>query len=288
VAISGTLGNDTLNGGPDIDVLYGLGGDGDDRLHGDEGNDSISGGAGSDDLTGGAGDDTLSGGVGSDQFYVWNGIADTSVDTIADFITGLGGDRLSISTWGWTSYTIGDNPFVSGHVRLTQAGANTLLEVDSDGSGSVATFRTVAILNNVTKSNPVAYNLDGFDPSAIGGTAADHSLIGGAGNDQIYGLDGNDTVNGLAGDDRLDGGAGNDVLNGGDGNDLLEGGTSYDVLIGGAGNATLDGGLGIDIVIQRHLIQAALEHLQKLPEIVRGLFGIRIALANQEQNVFIS
>ena len=32
----------------------------------------------------------------------------------------------------------------------------------------------------------------------------------------------------------------------------------------------------------------ALEHLQKLPEIVRGLFGIRIALANQEQNVFIS
>jgi hypothetical protein len=33
-----------------------------------------------------------------------------------------------------TNYTSGDNPFVSGHARLTQSGANTLFEVDPDGS----------------------------------------------------------------------------------------------------------------------------------------------------------
>ncbi|MBK8387424.1 MAG: hypothetical protein IPL11_18280 [Candidatus Accumulibacter sp.] len=239
MAISGTLGNDTLNGGPDIDVLYGLGGDGDDRLHGDEGNDSISGGAGSDDLTGGAGDDTLSGGVGSDEFYVYNGIADTSVDTITDFSAGLGGDRLSISTWRWTNYTIGDNPFVSGHTRLTQSGANTLVEVDLDGSVGAAMFRTVVILNNVTKSHLVADNLGGFDPNPIFGTAAADSLSGGAGNDEIYGLAGNDTLSGLAGHDRLYGGSGNDSISGGAG---------YDYFAGGAGDDTLDGGADSDWV----------------------------------------
>ncbi|MBK8387425.1 MAG: hypothetical protein IPL11_18285, partial [Candidatus Accumulibacter sp.] len=104
---------------------------------------------------------------------------------------------------GLTSYTIGDNPFVSGHARLTQSGANTLFEVDPDGSVGAAGFRTVAILNNVTKTHLVADNLDGFDPNAMAGTAAADSLTGSIGNDQIYGLAGNDTLNGLAGDDRL-------------------------------------------------------------------------------------
>jgi hypothetical protein len=97
----------------------------------------------------------------------------TSVDTITDFTAGVGGDRLSMPTWWLTNYTFMDNPFVSGHMRLTQSGANILFEVDQDGSVGAAGFRTVAILNNVTKSNLVADNLGGFDPNAIGGTAAD-------------------------------------------------------------------------------------------------------------------
>jgi Ca2+-binding RTX toxin-like protein len=92
-----------------------------------------------------------------------------------------GGDRLSMPTWGVTNYTSGDNPFVSGHARLTQSGANTLFEVDPDGSVGAAGFRTVAILNNVTKSHLVADNLGGFDPNAIRGTAAADSLTGGIG-----------------------------------------------------------------------------------------------------------
>jgi hypothetical protein len=70
-----------------------------------------------------------------------------------------------------------DNPFVSGHVRLTQSAANTLFEVDPDGSDGAGGFRTVAILNNVTRSNLVADNLGGFDPNPILGTAAADSLI---------------------------------------------------------------------------------------------------------------
>jgi Ca2+-binding RTX toxin-like protein len=228
--IYGLAGNDTLNGMAGDDRLYGDsgndvldGGDGNDQLDGNEGNDSMAGGAGIDILTSGAGDDTLTGDSGSDLFVIWNGPADTSVDLITDFSAGLGGDRLSMPTWAWTSYTRGDNPFVSGHARLTQSGANTLFEVDPDGSVGVAGFRTVAMLNNVTKSNLVAGNLGGFDPAPIFGTAVADSLTGSTDNDEIYGLAGNDTLSGLAGDDRLYGGADNDMLNGGTGSDDLTG-----------------------------------------------------------------
>ncbi len=244
--IMGTAAADSLSGGAGNDDIYGL-----------AGKDSVAGGGGSDTLTGGAGDDTLTGGAGSDYFRVWNGSADTSVDTITDFTAGLGGDRLSMPTWGWglNYYPYGDNPFASGHVRLTQSGANTLFEVDPDGTIGAAVFHTVAILNNVTRSLLVADNLDGFDPNAMGGTAAADSLSGGAGNDEIYGFAGNDTLSGLAGNDRLYGGSNNDVLNGGNGNDRLygnegndgmTGGAGYDSLTGGAGDDTLEGGDGVD------------------------------------------
>jgi Ca2+-binding RTX toxin-like protein len=229
--VNGLAGNDRLYGGSGNDMLNG--GEGFDTLMGDAGDDALYGGAGSDFLKGGAGDDTLTGGVDIDYFSVWNGSADTSVDTIIDFTAGPGGDQLSTPTTGLTNYTSGDNPFASGHVRLTQSGANTLFEVDPDGPDGAAGFRTLAILNNVTRNNLVAYNVGGFDPNPILGTAAADTLSGGAGNDEINGFAGNDTLNGLAGDDRLYGGSGNDRLNGGAG---------FDTLIGGAGNDTLDGG----------------------------------------------
>ncbi|MGO4441604.1 beta strand repeat-containing protein, partial [Rhizobium sp. RAF56] len=55
------------------------------------------------------------------------------------------------------------------------------------------------------------------------------SLVGGSGNDTIYGS---------AGDNILFGGAGNDTLVGGGGNNILNGGLGNDTMIGGAGNDT--------------------------------------------------
>ena len=61
------------------------------------------------------------------------------------------------------------------------------------------------------------------------------TLYGGNGNDAFIGGAGNDTLYGERGDDRLDGGTGNDRIEGGQGNDVLIGGAGDDVLVGGAG-----------------------------------------------------
>ena len=48
----------------------------------------------------------------------------------------------------------------------------------------------------------------------------------------------------------FDGGDGDDILIGGGGNDTIFGGNDDDVLIGGGGNDVLDGGPGDNVVIQ--------------------------------------
>ncbi|MBK7006356.1 MAG: hypothetical protein IPH37_15555 [Burkholderiales bacterium] len=123
-------------------------------------------------LYGGKGNDTLYGGKGSDTFEVWTSAAyasssyETSTDTIMDFTTGTDGDTLAIPTGWFTNYSAGSNPFTTGHARLTQSGSDTLLELDMDGTGS-GSFQTAMILKNVTKTNLVASNLNGFNPAVI-------------------------------------------------------------------------------------------------------------------------
>ncbi|MNI72528.1 Poly(beta-D-mannuronate) C5 epimerase 7 [compost metagenome] len=68
------------------------------------------------------------------------------------------------------------------------------------------------------------------------------TLMGGAGNDILFGQGGNDT---------LDGGKGNDMLLGGTGNDTLIGGQGNDMLIGGSGADTFvwkSGDIGSDVI----------------------------------------
>lgn len=93
-AVSGaTEGADTLIGGPDAEVLEGLGGadsirgmDGQDLVNGNGGNDTVGGGPGDDEVHGGQGDDDLNGGQGDDTVS-----GDRGDDTVAG---GLGADRF--------------------------------------------------------------------------------------------------------------------------------------------------------------------------------------------------
>ena len=62
--LNGTAGNDQISGGRGNDKLYGR--DGDDILLGGSGRDQLDGGAGNDYLFGGSGKDTLQGGTGVD------------------------------------------------------------------------------------------------------------------------------------------------------------------------------------------------------------------------------
>jgi large repetitive protein len=71
--VTGTNGDDILNGFSDIDILRGLagndlinGGSSSDTMYGDEGNDTLNGGSNNDFMDGGTGNDRLNGGSGDD------------------------------------------------------------------------------------------------------------------------------------------------------------------------------------------------------------------------------
>jgi Ca2+-binding RTX toxin-like protein len=141
---------DRLSGGPDDDVLSGNldpdrlhGGHGDDTLLGGAGDDLLDGAAGNDRLTGGAGDDQLDGGPGADQMrggpgsdgFGYARLADAG-DTILDFETGAGADRLELADLldGFDPATSDPDDFVS----LSEQAGDTEVGVNPDGQGADA------------------------------------------------------------------------------------------------------------------------------------------------------
>ncbi|WP_291298334.1 Ig-like domain-containing protein [Elioraea sp.] len=298
--LNGGEGNDTLNGGDGNDNLNGN--NGNDTLNGGEGNDTLDGDAGNDTLTGGDGDDinndyqgsntfdggagsdlvryasygpgvsTYAGGAGRDSYLVYPAwaVAGGVADIVTDFVGGQTGDVIGIESWNSFQNTggYGSDLFASGHLRLRQDGANTILDANRDGAGD--DWVAMLILQNVQASTLGIFNFryaqdnnTFFGPQATGlvyvgsdtndtttetinGTAENDTLSGGAGNDTLNGRYGNDTLNGDAGNDTLNGQEGDDSLNGGDGNDTLNGNAGNDTLDGGAGNDSLDGDAGND------------------------------------------
>jgi hypothetical protein len=139
--LEGNQASDELLGGPGDDALFGnvgpdrlFGGGGDDTLAGGFGADLIRGGAGDDQLTGGPGADRMRGGRGSDLFD-YDSLADAG-DTILDFATGMGGDRLFLADLleGFDPATSDVSAFVS----LTEPmdADATVVGVNADGQGA--------------------------------------------------------------------------------------------------------------------------------------------------------
>jgi Ca2+-binding RTX toxin-like protein len=99
-----------------------------------------------------------------------------------------------------------------------------------------------------------------IEQSVISGTAGNDILLGGTGNDELYGEgtmtsstleqviggSGNDLLYGEAGNDELYGDVGNDELYGGTGDDELFGNTGNDSLFGDVGSDTISGEAGDD------------------------------------------
>jgi Ca2+-binding RTX toxin-like protein len=154
---------------------------------------------------------------------------------ITDFVAGKGGDVLDVKDLmqnAATSYD-GTNPFATGHLKLEQSGADTLLKFDADGSGGTAqTALTIAVLKGVDASRITSSNF--------------YPMFGTPNNDVLDGTPASEKIYGIGGNDSLDGGGGDDTVDGGDGNDYVEGGAGDDEVIGGAGSDTLDGGEGED------------------------------------------
>ena len=83
LTVDGTEGNSQVTGGAKADsITTGTGAD------------TIVGGAGADTINGGTGADTITGGTGSDTLLLVGG------DTVTDFATGSGGDKIDVSNTG--------------------------------------------------------------------------------------------------------------------------------------------------------------------------------------------
>ncbi|HET6519958.1 MAG TPA: hypothetical protein VFG47_09060, partial [Geminicoccaceae bacterium] len=217
--ITGTLGDDTLEGTAQNDrvlglagrdLIAGLGGDDllfgnadPDHLLGGDGADVVVGGGDRDWLEGGAGDDRLGGGPGADWLY-----GDGGGDTLR------GADGADLLLGG------GGNDVLYGQAGDDQLGGDEGADLLFGGDGG----------------------------DVLRGGLDDDRLSGGAGDDALAGEDGDDALAGDAGADALCGGAGDDLLRGGEGDDLLLGGAGRDVLGGGAGADWLNGGPGADVL----------------------------------------
>lgn len=153
--ISGTSGADTLRGTTGVDVIAGLGGNdslkglvGNDTLIGGDGDDYLEGNDGNDRLIGGNGKDTLKGSAGADT-YVFNSVSEVG-DTINDF---RADDFIEIAgILQLPSGTEGAAAISGGYLRFTQSGADTLVEVDTDGAAGNGGFLTLATLLATTAS----------------------------------------------------------------------------------------------------------------------------------------
>ena len=161
--------------------------------------------------------------------------ADASAQTTALFVKGRG--VLTI---------YGDDKADGINVSRDRAGA---IEVDGgavDIRGALATVANVdsiVVLGGAGADRIAIDDTNGPLPAArlVGGGGND-VLFGGSADDQLFGGDGNDVLTGGAGADRSFGGTGNDttVWNPGDGSDLNEGGDGSDTVTvngGGVGEA---------------------------------------------------
>jgi Ca2+-binding RTX toxin-like protein len=267
--ITGTNGDDTLNGGSGSDQIFGLGG-----------NDTLNGGGGNDTLDGGTGADTMSGGTGSDIYIV-----DDSGDSVIENSGEGSNDEVRTTL---AAYTLTANVEI---LRYTGAGNFT-------GTGNAENNYIYGAGGSDTLSGGDGYDTltgNGGDDFLYGGAGGD-ALVGGTGADYLEGNDGNDvyhvdnsgdtvveaagegtdevyttltsytlgsdvenltsntaaasaftgTGNGLdnilyghGGADTLSGLGGNDTIRGNGGDDVLDGGSGDDLLVGG-------GGVGVD------------------------------------------
>jgi Ca2+-binding RTX toxin-like protein len=234
--------NDTLNGGAGDDTLYGQndndilnGDDGNDGLWGHDGNDVLFGGNGSDMLMGGAGDDILH--YSTDE--VWpTGFVAWNVGNPGDVING---DRIVV------------NPRYRNHDGFNGGeGEDTIMMSDEADA---------LFLDDRYSDNPFGYNTariidveiidagdgdDIVDLTSMQFTYGDVTILGGGGDDVLWGNAGNDRIEGGTGNDHLDGAGGNDVLVSGSGNDVIFGRGGDDTIIIGSGWNQLYGGDGSD------------------------------------------
>ena len=93
--------------------------------------------------------------------------------------------------------------------------------------------------------NDIMFGQEGGD--RMHGETGEDVMFGGVDNDYMDGGDDDDILFGETGDDNLKGGNGDDFVSGGEGGDTIDGGKGDDFILGGAGDDDLTGGDGKDV-----------------------------------------
>jgi hypothetical protein len=125
-------------------------------LTGNGGRNTLVGSAGDDLLTGHGGADTLTGNGGADRF-VYTSVAD-GVDTITDFAPGV--DVIDLARLLASLGIPGATALANGHVVCTASGANAVIAIDPDGSGTARARQLVRVLNQSCAGLLVATNFN--------------------------------------------------------------------------------------------------------------------------------
>ncbi|MBJ7519337.1 MAG: hypothetical protein JHC84_06550 [Solirubrobacteraceae bacterium] len=227
--ILGQDGDDTIDGGPAGDLIYGA--DGADSIRGDAGRDRIFGGSGDDTIDGGTGEDTLSGGDGSDEIVAGPGRDNVTGGRGNDIIRVADGDQDTVDC-GAGIDTVYVESTAPSRDRLRSC--ETVIPIAPEASTDAPPLTTTL--------------LGGVGNDVIFGTPGPDTIIGRDGNDELYGNEGDDYVDGEYGNDTLRGGPGTDELHGRDGDDVVLGNEGDDRIYGERGNDILNGGPGNDSI----------------------------------------
>ncbi|WP_157432682.1 calcium-binding protein [Aeromicrobium sp. Root472D3] len=207
-ARSGTSGNDSLDGDAGRDLVFGQGGA--DALTGGDDTDYLEGGDGADSLAGGAGEDDLVGGGSSRTGSIISVSGSSVVDRLLSPPAGTTDSSAATLLDGNDSLVGGDarDVLLGDNGRITRGGPLAILGGGASGPHAV---RTVAMADR--------------QPGVWAGS---DSLVGGQGDDDLYGqFDSTRTKR----PGQSFGGIGvpGDVLAGGDGDDALVGDQGVDV-----------------------------------------------------------
>lgn len=161
-----------------------------------------------------------------------------------------GGDHdiWSMRPDGSLQYNITHNRSFDGYPSYSPDGTRLVLFRESSGISTIDASGTRP-MGLVPAVDAATYSTD-WQPlqCTIVGTAGDEELFGTPGDDVICGRGGGDIIDGLAGNDVLLGEGGSDSLYGGIGADILAGGNKPDLLDAGADNDRLTGDGGHDIM----------------------------------------
>jgi Ca2+-binding RTX toxin-like protein/methionine-rich copper-binding protein CopC len=188
----------------------------------------------------------------------------------ADFVLAIAGvfeiSQLEVDTTGWPILLrvqggSGDDTLVGGeNVSSTFTGSGNSYngDVGNDTIDYASTSQGITVNLSLTSNQATGPEIStdtlisienvigGSGDDQIYGDVGPNRLIGGDGTDTLSGGDGADSLSGDSGDDLLLGDSGRDVLSGGSGADDVRGGNDNDTLSGGADNDTIRGGNGKD------------------------------------------